>query len=791
MSSRVTQLPKSRHVVVAGLLLLLVAGCSQHSAQDPARLPDVAADTGGAADFSRYGLLEGTVAGTRPEALPIIYALNDAGTVGYSVFVVDGEYRAPHMLPGSYTVTLRPAIGQMHSFAEVVEEVTIEANARSTLDFAIAEVYPQVNYVGGMPYDIPYTGAEILPYDVIYPPGPGREVLERTCHGCHQVQFFPYNVDRSYSGGRKPKDRDGWTATVDRMHKAPAFGRPGKAPMFDPALLPPGDRDLLIDYLAEHFPADAPPTLVQLEREVELDPEALRKAMFVDYIYREPEGMFDFWPWPHQIDFDADGNVWNAYTGCCIVRYDPRTGENEAFHHHGGGHGVVVDQTDGTVWYSGDAVRRLDPKTGKVDYWKIGEDPFLRSNTQIFDSKGDLWLSFLAAGGLGKWDRERDTLVWWEVPVVASRPYGIIVDKNDHPWFADYHNGGVTRFNPETEEFTHFPLVEPGFANSIRRLGVDSRNHIWAGTWGNLAFDRALLYELNPDTGEVTTHDPGIPYGSLYNAEADPNDNIWIAPDNYVSKYDPRADNFTHYPLTTRSDSLKTTIARNGGVWFIYRNAGKYEGSGGNAIVLYPDKDALDELGAYHWEGTPGARTQDLKDSPAPPTLGMERVAWPAEARNAAEYAAWARAQGLLAEEAPEIAATAASLASPAVSDSDEALIAIGEAAYSVCIGCHTIIPDGAHMIGPNLHGILGQPAGAQPGFSYSSALADSELVWTEENLERYLASPQGLVADTSMVFAGVADAQTRRALIAYINSAAAARPRLPSDQGEEPESWE
>ena len=32
------------------------------------------------------------------------------------------------------------------------------------------------------------------------------------------------------------------------------------------------------------------------------------------------------------------------------------------------------------------------------------------------------------------------------VPVIASRPYGIIVDNQDKIWWADYHNGGVSRF---------------------------------------------------------------------------------------------------------------------------------------------------------------------------------------------------------------------------------------------------------------------------------------------------------------------------------------------------------
>ena len=316
--------------------------------------------------------------------------------------------------------------------------------------------------------------------------------------------------------------------------------------------------------------------LVQLTEEPELDLEALRKAMFIEYIYHESDE-YEVWPWSHQVDFDLDGNVWLAYTACCIVRFDPRTGDQTAFEGHGGGHGIAVDQTDGTVWYSGDVVRHLDPETGKVDHW-VAEDRMLGSNTQIFDSRGNLWLSLLAAGALGKWDRATDSIVYWEVPVLRSRPYGIIVDHKDKVWFADYHNGGVTRFDPETEEFRHYPLVEDDAATAIRRLGVDSKGMIWAGTWGSRGFAEGLLYRVDPDTGEVFSRHMGLRYPAAYNAEADSEDNIWVSNDNYLTRYDQVADEFTHYPIPVRSDTLKTTITRDDGIWFFYRNAGKVRG---------------------------------------------------------------------------------------------------------------------------------------------------------------------------------------------------------------------
>ena len=77
--------------------------------------------------------------------------------------------------------------------------------------------------------------------------------MERTCLGCHHVQFFPYNQIRGYPGGRQPHDKDSWALTVDRMHMRVEGAPAGKASYFKTELLPPVDRDTLIDYLAENF----------------------------------------------------------------------------------------------------------------------------------------------------------------------------------------------------------------------------------------------------------------------------------------------------------------------------------------------------------------------------------------------------------------------------------------------------------------------------------------------------------------------------------------------------------
>ena len=616
-----------------------------------------------AAQLPGYGALSGKVSGATADVLPVVYAYNVDKNVAYTVFVVNGRYRAVDLIPGAYRVTVRPAVDQLEGFTPQTVELNIKADTSESANFALRDVGPVPNYVGGMPYEVcsrenSDCGAKIQPYEVVYPPGPGRDIIERTCLGCHPVQFLPYNRVRGYPGGRAPLDKDGWAITVDRMHKRDPKAKVGRASYFDEKLLPPTDREVVIDYLATNFGAASEPRVVQLNSEAQLDLKALEKAMFVEYIYKEDPKKYPTWPWSHNITFDADGNVWNAYTACCIVRTDPRTGEAKAFEDNGGGSSLVVDQSDGTVWYSGDitrvngggstpgspmsTVKRLDPTTGLVDKW-LGPP----SNTQIFDTKGNLWMS---SNGLTKWDRKTNSLMRWDVPVVRSGPYGIIVDYDDKVWFAEHYASGVTRFDPETEEFTFFRLTDESPVN-MRRPSLDSQNRIWLGSWAspNREVDGrnkgGSIFRLDPKTGAVMERNLGIEHSSPYKADADPDDNIWVATDNYLSKYEQKADKFTHYPIPTRSDTLKTTITRDGAVWFMYRNAGKFAGYGATSVVLYPDKDKIPTLAAYHHENSVNYRSSKYKGPKAPKVTG--RPQFNLGSQNAEEYEEWAIANGL------------------------------------------------------------------------------------------------------------------------------------------------
>lgn len=95
--------------------------------------------------------------------------------------------------------------------------------------------------------------------------------------------------------------------------------------------------------------------------------------------------------------------------------------------------------------------------------------------------------------------------------------------------------------------------------------------------------------------------------------------------------------------------------------------------------------------------------------------------------------------------------------------------LANGKAKFALCQSCHTITPGGANMTGPNLHGIFGKKAAANPDYKYSDALKNAGFNWDADKLNQWLEKPQTFLPGTKMTFAGLKDEKARTDLIAYL----------------------
>ena len=88
------------------------------------------------------------------------------------------------------------------------------------------------------------------------------------------------------------------------------------------------------------------------------------------------------------------------------------------------------------------------------------------------------------------------------------------------------------------------------------------------------------------------------------------------------------------------------------------------------------------------------------------------------------------------------------------------------------CASCHSFNEGGRSGVGPNLYGIVGAKHAHAVGFNYSAAIrAMADKPWTYEDMNAWIANPRGYAPGNKMTYAGMASAQNRADLIAYLRS--------------------
>ncbi len=95
----------------------------------------------------------------------------------------------------------------------------------------------------------------------------------------------------------------------------------------------------------------------------------------------------------------------------------------------------------------------------------------------------------------------------------------------------------------------------------------------------------------------------------------------------------------------------------------------------------------------------------------------------------------------------------------------------VGRRAFQMrCSACHTLAEGGSHLTGPNLWGLIDEPAGTRGGnFNYSDALLNADIVWTPDRLDRCLADPARDVPGNRMAVPEGVPNPDRLALIAFL----------------------
>jgi cytochrome c len=87
------------------------------------------------------------------------------------------------------------------------------------------------------------------------------------------------------------------------------------------------------------------------------------------------------------------------------------------------------------------------------------------------------------------------------------------------------------------------------------------------------------------------------------------------------------------------------------------------------------------------------------------------------------------------------------------------------------CAICHTLNRGQPFLFGPSLEGVVGRPAGSLANFPYSDGLKKSGLVWTEENLRKWIADSSHTVPKTLMEHVSISDPAEQIYVVQYLKT--------------------
>ena len=424
------------------------------------------------------------------------------------------------------------------AFESPTVTVAVRAGETATVDLALTALdggpeqgaaargaSAQRNYGGGAADG---RAAEIVDFDTLYPPHPARDIMLRSCFGCHGPAGFHR---------RGPRNENGWRRAVDRMFDVDgrvANMSPG-VPQITHDLVSVEEKELIIQYLTANFGPGSQP------RDLELDPlvrdeEALSRAVYIEYeLNRGPRRLLANGAPPrgsiHSVfaSVAEPGVIWVSGNGSnSIIRMDSRdpdfeTRTREIWIENPDNinvtpHGIVEHR--GRVYWvelTGDHFGELDPATGEMKRHPLpttGAGP----HSLWVDSRGQFWYTYFAsAGRIGRFDPAANDFTEWE-PLAGFSGYGIVVDRQDRVWAVGLHTPAIFMYNQETAAWRSYALSNPA-----RRPAIDANGKVWAAHY----FGNAIS-KIDPVTGIVTEFELPLKDGNPYDVWPDAEDNLWV-----------------------------------------------------------------------------------------------------------------------------------------------------------------------------------------------------------------------------------------------------------------------
>ncbi len=268
---------------------------------------------------------------------------------------------------------------------------------------------------------------------------------------------------------------------------------------------------------------------------------------------------------PHDVAPALDGGVWYTAQRAEALGYlDPETGDTRHIPLGAGSapHGVIVD-TDGLAWVTDgglNAIVSVDPADDEVTVYPLpAGSPNANLNTAAFDDAGILW--FTGQNGIyGRLDPSVGEIEVFDAPR-GRGPYGITATPDGDIYFSSLAGSYVGAVSPEGAVVE---LDPPTARQGARRVWSDSAGAIWVSEWNSGQLSRYV-----PETGEWTEWGLPGPDPSAYAVYVDELDQVWVSDfnGNALHRFDPATETFDTFPLPAQPSDVRQILGRPGEIW--------------------------------------------------------------------------------------------------------------------------------------------------------------------------------------------------------------------------------
>ncbi len=228
---------------------------------------------------------------------------------------------------------------------------------------------------------------------------------------------------------------------------------------------------------------------------------------------------------------------------------------------------TILQDRSGFLWFgTQEGLNRFDGYTFKVFKHRVGEPHGLSSseiNVLVEDRNGVLWVG--TSKGLNRFDQTTRRFTRMPDRGDEANPaniFSLYEDREGYLWMSSL-DGGVRRFDPETQMYTHYELgpAEGGAPrpSPIEDFFQDRRGVLWLASPDGL-----FLRDVN--SGEIVPYEEDGPVDVEFRAfclAEDDDGTLWLGTDEGLFRYDSESERFSYFALQGDQDeALGYFVAR-------------------------------------------------------------------------------------------------------------------------------------------------------------------------------------------------------------------------------------